>query len=440
MKQLLLFVAFLIVMISPFGVSAQLDNMTNMSAKWIRSDARNAALEGTDIVNYNPAGLVKLNDGFHISLNNQSLFRYPQHSFDLGLGSGKQTYKQGGPDLLLPSIYAAYKRGKWALSSAIYITGGGASAYFPDGSVNTNLIGYRFMTLTNATYGTGYTSLKDQYLKASSYYLAIPVSFSYSITDKLSLSIGGRYVIANNHNKASLILAGSTVSAPDSPISIDYKNKASGYGGIIGLNYSVNDKLNFAFHYESRVKLEFEAEDNKGTVKSYIPDGKKTNRDLPAVLYTGASYKLNDKLIAAIDFNYYFQKGANWGKTIDASVNDTLETSDLAGNAFHVALSFDYQLLPKLQVSIGGKYLHFNYDDLELYYTQLGAYEVVKYDNIYIGLGAGYSITEKIKIDFGVGRIFWNDKKIKAENWPTKPDVNVSSKAYDVAIGLDISF
>lgn len=429
MKRLLVFVILLAIIGFPSVINAQIDNMANMSAKWIRSNARNAALEGADIVNYNPAGLVKLNNGFHISLNNQSLFRHPQHTFNLG--AGEQTCKQGGPDLLLPAIYAAYKKDKWALSTALYVTGGGASAYFPDGSVNTTLIGYKFLSTTLGA--AGYSSFDNQYLKASSYYLAIPVSFSYAITDKLALSLGGRYLIANNHTKASMIFHGT--SRPDLPMSVDYKNKATGFGGIIGVNYSVNEKLNIAAHYETKVKLEFKAEDNKGTVKTYIPDGKKTNRDLPAVLYTGVSYKFNKKFIAALDFNYYFQKDANWG-----SIGDSVEVSSAAGNAYHFALSFDYQILPKLQVSVGGKYLHFNYDNLDLYYTQLGAYEVVKYDNLYLGLGAGYSLTDKIKIDFGVGRIFWNDKKIRAENWPTKTDVSISSKAYDVAIGVDISF
>lgn len=44
-----------------------MDNLANMSAKWIRSNARNAATDGADIVNYNPAGLVKMNDGVHLS-------------------------------------------------------------------------------------------------------------------------------------------------------------------------------------------------------------------------------------------------------------------------------------------------------------------------------------------------------------------------------------
>lgn len=426
-------------MISPFGASAQMDNLANMSAKWIRSNARNAALDGADLVNYNPAGLVRLNDGFHISLNNQTLFRKPQHSFTLNPLIGEQTCKQDGADPFLPSLYAAFKKGKWALSSGIYITGGGASADYPNGSINTNLMGYNFMALTNAAYLTGYTSLKDQSLKASSYYMAIPLNLSYSITDKLSVSLGGRYIMANNQTKAGMTFAESTVGAPDSPISIDYKNEARGFGGIIGLNYSVSDKLNVAIHYETKVKLEFEAKDNKGTVKNLVPDGTKSDRDLPAVLYTGASYKFSDKFTAAFDFNYYFQKGADWGNIVDSSVGDTLKASSVAGNCYHVALGFSYQLLPKLQLSAGCKYIHFDYSDQKLYYTQLGAYEAVKYDNFNLGIGAGYSVTEKIQIDLGVGRTFWKDKDIKSMLAGNK-SVDISNKAYVLALGVDIAF
>ena len=50
---------------------AQHDNLSNLSAEWVRTPARNAATDASDIVVYNPAGLVKLNNGFHINLGNQ---------------------------------------------------------------------------------------------------------------------------------------------------------------------------------------------------------------------------------------------------------------------------------------------------------------------------------------------------------------------------------
>ena len=55
---------------------AQHDNLSNLSAEWVRTPARNAATDANDIIVYNPAGLVRLNNGFHINLGNQSLFRW----------------------------------------------------------------------------------------------------------------------------------------------------------------------------------------------------------------------------------------------------------------------------------------------------------------------------------------------------------------------------
>src|SRR5512136_2185629 len=60
-----------------FGLAAllpaQTDNLTNLSVEWMRMPARNAASDDADIVVYNPAALVRLAEGFHFNLGNQSL-------------------------------------------------------------------------------------------------------------------------------------------------------------------------------------------------------------------------------------------------------------------------------------------------------------------------------------------------------------------------------
>ncbi len=47
---------------------------TNQSAAWVRMPARNASI-GIDAAYYNPAGLTKLENGFHFSINNQTIFQ-----------------------------------------------------------------------------------------------------------------------------------------------------------------------------------------------------------------------------------------------------------------------------------------------------------------------------------------------------------------------------
>src|SRR3954468_22264094 len=87
---------------------AQMDNLSNMSAEWMRTAARNAATDASDIVVYNPAGLTKLKNGLHVNISNQTLFRKPTHSYDLGLGEGTKEYSQGKSDPFLPNLYVAY--------------------------------------------------------------------------------------------------------------------------------------------------------------------------------------------------------------------------------------------------------------------------------------------------------------------------------------------
>ncbi len=124
----------------PAPLPAQMDNLTNLSVEWMRMPARNAASDSTDIVVYNPAALVRLGEGFHFNLGNQSLLRKPSHTYDFGLGAGARTFSQDGIDAFLPNFYAAYSKDKWALYGGLYISGGGAVADYPHGSISTDLI------------------------------------------------------------------------------------------------------------------------------------------------------------------------------------------------------------------------------------------------------------------------------------------------------------
>ena len=400
-------------------VEAQMDNLTNLSAKWIRSGVRNAALDGSgDMVNYNPAGLAMLNDGVYLSFSNQTLFRQPQHSFNFG--QGNITAEQEGSDPFLPMVYAAWKKNKIAVSTGVYISGGGATVKYPKGSVNTYLMGYMLLPYMAET--AGYTSIKEQSLEASSYYLTFPLNFSYLISDKLAVSIGGRYLMGMNKIKAGITYTGSEIY-PDNPMTIDYKSSANGIGSVIGIDYKPTDKLNLAIHYETKVKLEFEAKDR---------------RDLPAVLNTGATYDITEKLTGGIDFNYYFQTDADWGEILDPNTGETVKAADAAGNTYAANFGFTYKANEKLELSAGCSYTAFLIDNIELYYTLMGNYEALKYSNLNVGIGGGYYLTKNIQLDLGISRTFWKDREINSPF--LEAPVNVTDKAYVIAIGLDFRF
>jgi long-chain fatty acid transport protein len=433
MKHKLSLWAFLPLFLISGVVNAQMDNLANLSAKWISTNTRNATLDGGgDMVNFNPAGLALLKDGIYVSLSNQSMFRHPKHTFNMG--AGNQSFEQDKADLLLPMLYAAYKKNNWAISSGAYISGGGGTADYPEGSINTVLMGYQMRQAMYYQYGYNYPVCNNQSIKATSFYLTIPLAFSYAINDKLALSAGGRFIRGINHTQAGLTLTGSN-TLPDYVITVDYKSNASGFGGVFGVDFKPNDKWNIAIHYETKVKLKFEADDNKG---SYIlaADGAKSDRDLPATINTGISYKITDKLTAAVDFNWYFQSKADWDSITDPRTAYRKSASKVAGDCFKTGAGLTYQMNDKFQIGAGFCYTGFRYDDQELYYTKMGLYEVVKYDNVNVGLGVGYNVTKNIEADLSLGRTFWKDKTINSLNASGMP-VKVSDKAYVVALGLD---
>ncbi|HNX67575.1 MAG TPA: outer membrane protein transport protein [Bacteroidales bacterium] len=431
--------AIALLLIGTTATFAQMDNLSNMSAKWVCSNTRNAATDEADIVNYNPAGLVRLVDGFHINLSNQTMFRKPEHSFALPNNPSK-VYKfgQDGVDPFLPMFYAAYKHNKWALASGVYISGGGATANYPDGSFNTTLLGAMYLGASTPGH---YQSIVDQYLKASSFYLTVPLIFSYSLNDKLSIAAGGRFIKGMNKTEAGITLGDSEYGTvvPDYSATVKYKEDATGFGGVIGIFYQPTEKLALSVHYETGVKLDFETKDNEGTM-ALAADGTKKRRDLPATLCTGASYKATDKLTVAADFNYFFQTSADWGKIQSPRDGKYYESSEAAGDCYTAGLGFAYDVTPKLQLNLGTKYTAFLYDDQKLYYTKMGLYEVVKYNNLNIGIGGSYKINERFQVDLGAGRTFWNDKTINSiAAYPTEIPVKITDKGYVIAVGLDIT-
>ncbi len=174
---------------------------TNQSAAWSRMLSRSATLE-IDGVYFNPAGLVKLEDGFHISANSQTIWQdKPITSTFPYLNHETFDGKVSAP--VFPSVYFAYKTGKWAFSAGFFPMGGGGSAVYSKG-IPTMEIPIAALVPTFSTPAvpgapsvTGYSV--DMQFEGSSIYWGIQAGVSYAITDNISVYAGLRQVIAVNH-------------------------------------------------------------------------------------------------------------------------------------------------------------------------------------------------------------------------------------------------
>jgi long-chain fatty acid transport protein len=431
MKKLILF-SMLFVAANAY---AQMDNLSNMSAEWMRTGARNAATNGTDIAVYNPAGLTSQSAGIHINVSNQSMFRSPSHTYDLGLGEGEKTFTQEGSDPFLPAMYLSFNKNNWAVFGGIYMAGGGATMNYSSGSITTDLISMQ--ALMGA--GGAYMTSKDQNLKASSMYLTYMAGAAYSVSKNISFSLALRNISAKNKAEGGITLTTSPFDLPDMPLAIDYEETANGMGAVIGFNVSCNENLNFSGRYESEVKLDFKTKqltDDFGITT----DGEMNRRDLPAVAAIGASYRFSSKVRTYYDFNYYFQEQADWGTTTIGAEEKSL--SSLAGDAYGIGAGIEYSISPKFMASLGGGFSKFMYTDKPGYYTHLGSYEVMYDSNSNINTGIAFQASQKIKINAGYMHTFWaKDQNIKALiAQPMDVDVKVNNSMNAIAFGVEIGF
>jgi long-subunit fatty acid transport protein len=169
---------------------------TNQSASFIRMPARDASL-GLDAAYYNPAGLVFLKDGFHISLSNQYITQ--TRNIKTTFPNLNRTDFEGGVTVpLFPSVYAVYKMDKLAFSVGFNPIGGGGSAKFDDGLPSFEMQVASIPGLLNQG---GIPTPKYSYeteFEGSSAYYGIQAGVSYKVNDVLSLSLGLRYVIVKN--------------------------------------------------------------------------------------------------------------------------------------------------------------------------------------------------------------------------------------------------
>ena len=124
-KLFLISIGLLIVSTSTFA-GGLLTN-TNQHVLFLRMLARDASTQ-IDAVYSNPAGVAFMENGFHLSLNGQSAFQTrtitstfaPFAGFG---GNATKVYKGEASAPFIPSVFAVYKKDKWAFSGNFAVTG-----------------------------------------------------------------------------------------------------------------------------------------------------------------------------------------------------------------------------------------------------------------------------------------------------------------------------
>jgi long-chain fatty acid transport protein len=176
----------------------------NQSALFTRMQNRNASTS-IDAVFYNPAGLTKLGNGFYFSINNQTIGQTQKitNNYTYLSGTPKEYVgKVSAP--IFPSVYAAFKAGKFALSAGFNPVGGGGGAKYDKGLPSFEMQIADLVPLLNSE-GIPTTQYNaDIYFKGTSVYFGYQANASYEINKMLSVAAGVRVVSAKNTYSGSM--------------------------------------------------------------------------------------------------------------------------------------------------------------------------------------------------------------------------------------------
>jgi long-chain fatty acid transport protein len=387
-----------------------IDNKTNWSAEYIRTLNRNAATDYADIAAYNPAGTVKLQDGFILNGSAQYLSKdytnnvsdpYDTNSFNSDEGS------------VVPGIFGVYNRDKWALFGSVTVVGGGGKVDFSQGNWTTRKAQLFIL-------GGVPGSAK---LTAESVYLGYTLGGAYEVNEMFSFSVGLRYVDASKELQASA----ATSATGGTPVPIDFEQEGDGWGGIFGLNVDL-DKINIGMRFETKTNLNLDTKvnsDPRGILPALgINDGTSPSRDLPGLFGIGVSYWITPQLRIETNYTQYLNTNADWSGD-----------EDLVSDGVDVGIALEYHFNDSLLGSIG--YLRtetgINPEDMLSENPELDANT--------IGGGIAYAFNEKFHTNFSLGYVFYEDDSfVQPTSATTFIPVGYEKKIYFLALGLEYRF
>lgn len=414
MRKFLVFIAG--TMITGSVLAGGLVTNNNHSAMFTRLLNRNASTE-IDAVYFNPAGLTKLGDGFHFSINNQTIGQTQtitsNYAFLTSPLPKKYIGKVSAP--IYPGIYVAYKKGKLAFSGGFNPIGGGGGATFKKGLPS---IESKIASLKPLLTGMGLTTTQYKaniFFEGSSVYFGYQANVSYAFSDKISAAIGGRLVSAKNTYTGSIdsirinpLYAGNPtaalISAPafftgigqagyatmTRDTSADVVMKGTGFTPVLSVNITPSEKLNISLRYEFKTKLNLKTTVNKMKDGGglFIQDSVAI-ADIPAALSLGIDYRPIKKLLLSGSFSYYFDKGVDYDGQAD------VDSIWIDKNFIEFGLGAEYAITDKLRVSAGWGATITGVNDL--YNSDMG----YSTSTNSFGGGFGYRINDMIDINVG---------------------------------------
>jgi long-chain fatty acid transport protein len=385
-----LLIACLFFISGQYILAGGVDNRSNYSGEYVRTLTRNAATDSLDAIAYNPAGIMKMEDGFQSNLSIHYVFKDYTNTVD-GIAS-----KQDTPSFV-PALFGLYKDDMWAGFFSFTIPAGGGEVDYENGNASTRISAISLRNRLNQLAGAAiYGDTANEKLNAEGFYYGLTAGAAYKINNAVSVSIAGRFIDANKKCRATFELLptplGIAAGQPIRTAVLDQEDNANGWGMIFGLGIDF-EPLYIGMKYETETELDFQYEVKQDTITGFpsgigraggIINSAEHQRNLPALFSIGLAYTFTQRLKIDTGLIFYFQEDADWGGA-ERNVEDGWDTS----------VSIEYKFSDNLKGSIG--FLHTR-TGIDARYALKEAPELNA--NSYGG-GIIYQVNKDLKIDLG---------------------------------------
>lgn len=456
-KRVLTLVALTILMAATVRAGGLMTN-TNYHIAFDRMMARGATFD-IDAAYSNPAGLAWGKDGFQLSLN----FQKPWQNRDItttipnylaypnvyegynGFQSKKFEGVASAP--IVPALFAAYKKDKWALSAMIGIVGSGGFVKYDEGipMFNALVMGSIFKQTLTAKMANPQAPLItpemytiDSEVKGKQYIYGGQVNFTYQLTDYLAAAVGVRANYYDGYSKA--FVKATSVPQLGSQTLVDMEldcvQRGWGFAPIVSLDFH-KGPVTLAARYEFRTKINTKNKTEKlpqglGELAASYEDGNHVRYDMPALLVAALGYEFTPKLRATLEYHFFDDKNAKMA-------GDRQE--ELEHGTHEILAGVEYDINDKFTISCGGQRTDYGLSDGYQQNTSFAC------DSYSIGLGGAWNITEKIRLNAGYFITIYSDytREYPAEKGGYMgtgyPGKDVYSRTNNViGVGIDYRF
>ena len=417
---------------------------SNQSASFLRSIARGTSLD-PDAVYNNPAGVVFMDNGFHIGINDQMAKQTRTVTstyapFAMSNGNATKEYVGEVFSPAIPSVHFAWKHNRWAVMVGMGVNGGGGSLEFADGLASFER---QFSVLPGAISQLGQMNpamavsanrySMDMYLKGNSMTLAFNAGVAFRITDWLSVAAQLRYSTTSNGYEgymkniqinptmAAMGLQGDMMSAAQfftaagaalgqlnpalaqqaavyaaqtADHILDVKQKGTSLSPVLALAFH-KGKWDASVKYEFKLATELEIESepisaNDPVINGIFPNGAKVKSETPALLTAALSRHFGPVKVTA-EWHNYFDKDAQ-----------NSFSPCITGNTNEYLLGAEWSISDKWLVSAGVQRTALNMD--------INKYSDMNFvtSSTSVAAGVKYNFSEKVGLNLGIMPTFYD--------------------------------